>query len=67
MIKQLHLAALIVVMGCLLLIASFIAPPLGVIDPTILTAFGEALTFAGALCGVDYHYKSKYGNREEEN
>ena len=31
----------------------------GVIDPTVLVAFGEALTFAGAVIGVDYHYKHK--------
>ena len=32
-------------------------PPLGVIDPSVLTAFGEVLTFSGALLGMDYHYR----------
>jgi hypothetical protein len=25
----------------------------------VLTAFGEILTFVGALFGIDYHYKYK--------
>lgn len=31
----------------------------GEIDPTVLVAYGETLTFAGAVIGVDYHYKYK--------
>lgn len=38
-------------------------PPRGVIDPTVLTAFGEILTFAGAVLGLDYSYKAK--NKKE--
>ena len=34
-------------------------PPRGVIDPTVLTAYGETLTFVGALIGIDYHYREK--------
>ena len=49
------IAALLVVFGILLIIAAFVVPPTGVIDPTVLTAYGETLTFAGALFGIDSH------------
>lgn len=52
-------AVLMVIFGTLLITASFIVPPPGYIDPTVLTAFGEMLTFAGSLIGIDYHYKHK--------
>ena len=56
---QLICAVAMVVLGCSLLTAGFIVPPLGVIDSSVLIAFGEILTFVGALFGIDYHYKSK--------
>lgn len=56
---QLILATSICVAGILLIVAGFAVPPLGYIDPTVLTAFGEILTFAGALIGIDYKYKRK--------
>lgn len=56
---QLLAAILLIVIGCILLCAGFIVPPLGVIDNSILVAFGETCTFAGALFGVDYNYRYK--------
>lgn len=56
---QLLSAVLMIIIGCALLIAGFVVPPLGVIDSSVLIAFGEILTFVGALFGIDYHYKSK--------
>ena len=56
---QLLSAIFMIVVGCGLLIAGFIVPPLGVIDNSILIAFGEILTFVGALFGIDYHYKAR--------
>jgi len=56
---QLIVACLLVVLGAGLLIASFIVPPLGIIDNSVLVAFGEIATFAGSLFGIDYHYKYK--------
>lgn len=56
---QLLSAILMIVIGCSLLIAAFVVPPLGVIDSSVLIAFGEILTFVGALFGIDYHYKVK--------
>ena len=56
---QLILAVSLCVFGGLLLIAGFVAPPLGEIHPTVLIAFGEVLTFSGSLIGIDYHYRYK--------
>lgn len=46
-----------------LITVAVVVPPRGVIDPTVLTAFGEILTFAGAVLGLDYSYKAK--NKKE--
>lgn len=59
---QLITAVLLVLIGCGLLIAGFIVAPLGVIDGSVLTAFGESCTFAGALFGIDYTYRYKIKN-----
>ena len=56
---QLGTAVFLVVVGVGLLIAGFIVNPTGVIHPSVLTAFGEIVTFAGALFGVDYKYKTR--------
>lgn len=56
---QLILAVLVTAFGVALIIAAMCLPPPGVIDPTVLTAYGETLTFAGALVGIDYHYKNR--------
>ena len=56
---QLMCAVTLCAFGCLMLVAGFVCPPLAEIHPTILTAFGEILTFSGALLGMDYKYRSK--------
>lgn len=56
---QLIVAYLLVVLGAGLLIAGFIVEPVGIIDNSVLVAFGEIATFAGSLFGIDYHYKYK--------
>ena len=45
--------------GCALLVAGFVAPPVGEIHHSVLIAFGEILTFSGSLIGIDYHYRYK--------
>ncbi len=55
---QLISAVTLIIVGSALLITGFIVPPLGVIDSSVLIAFGEILTFVGALFGIDYHYKA---------
>ena len=46
-------------LGWGLLIAGFIVPPLGVIDATVLTAFGTALIYAAAIFGVALYISDK--------
>lgn len=56
---QFILAFVIVFVGLVLLFISFVVKPTGVIDTSVLAAFGEILTFSGALIGIDYSYKVK--------
>lgn len=56
---QMVLASVVLIVGLGLVIAGFVVEPAGVIDPTVLTAFGEALSFVGAIIGIDYSYKKK--------
>ncbi|MCM1519431.1 MAG: hypothetical protein NC098_01435 [Lachnoclostridium sp.] len=60
---QLVTATLLIVVGCCLLIAGFIVPPPGEIHNSVLIAFGEILTFAGAVFGMKYHYQ--YGGHTD--
>ena len=66
---QAVVCVLLLFFGLALLAASFIVPPTGVIDPSVLTAFGEILTFAGAIIGIDdkYRHRSRRGNRSGNN
>jgi hypothetical protein len=47
------------IFGCALLIVGLVLPPAGEIDSSLLVAYGETLTFAGSLIGIDYHYRYK--------
>ena len=53
-ILQLMSAIFLIVIGCGLLITGFIIPLYGEIHNSVLIAFGEILTFAGALFGIDF-------------
>lgn len=57
---QLLAALFLILVGCGLLIAGFVVPPPGQIHNSVLIAFGQILTFAGALFGIDYHYAYRY-------
>lgn len=59
-------AFILIIVGCGLLIAGFIVNPLGVIDPSVLTAFGETSTFAGAIFGIEYTYKYRSLKKKKE-
>lgn len=56
---QFLLGLAVVIAGLVLLFLGFYAVPIGEIAPSVLTAFGEAATFSGALIGVDYSYRYK--------
>ena len=54
---QLIIATLLSLFGIVLLGAAFITAPPGEIHSSVLIAYGEVMTFAGALFGIDYHYR----------
>ena len=56
---QLTLSVTLCVFGCTMLTAGFVLPPLAEIHHSVLIAFGEILTFAGSLIGIDYRYRYK--------
>lgn len=45
--------------GLVLVFLGMYIEPSGEIHPSVLTALGEILTFAGAVLGIDYRYKYK--------
>lgn len=59
---QLTMAILLTMSGIVLLFCGFWIKPQGEVDNSVLVAFGEISTFAGALFGVDYSYKLKIKN-----
>ena len=54
---QLIAAISLCLFGLALMIVSFVIPPRGVIDSSVLVATGEVFTFSGALMGIDYKYR----------
>lgn len=56
---QLITAAILSMGGLILLFCGVFIDPEGQIHETLLVAFGETATFAGALFGIDYVYKKK--------
>ena len=63
---QLWLGFGLAVFGVLLIIASFICPPTGIIHPSVLASVGEVFTFSAGLIGVDYHYAYKKYQQEHQ-
>ena len=63
---QLIIAILLTMSGIVLLFSGFWIAPSGEIHNSVLVAFGEISTFAGALFGVDYSYKIKQVKDEKE-
>lgn len=64
---QLFMAVLLVLSGIVLIFSGFWVAPEGEIHNSVLVAFGEVGTFAGALFGVDYSYKLKNNEDRREN
>lgn len=63
---KIWLAVGMVVFGCGLIIAGFVVAPLGIISNSVLVAFGEVLTFAGTILGINYVYSTKMKGYEIE-
>ena len=60
---QLVIACLVTLAGLVLLFFGFWVSPTGEIHNSVLVAFGEAISFAGALLGIDYTYRYRIWNR----
>ena len=56
---QFVFAWVLAVIGLVLIFLGFFIDPTVEIHPSVLTAFGEILTFSGAILGIDYRYKFK--------
>lgn len=56
---QLWMAVIMSLSGMVLLYLGFWIDPEGQIHDSVLIAFGEIMTFVGALLGVDYTYRFK--------
>lgn len=64
---QLIIATLVTISGLVLLFCGFWVSPTGEIHNSVLVGFGEAISFAGALLGIDYTYKYRIWNRKPQN
>ena len=64
---QLITAFVLALGGLVMLFCGLYIDPQGEIHETVLVAYGEILTFAGSLMGIDYHYKHKNNHRNENN
>ena len=63
---QLITAAVLAIGGLILLFCGVYIDPKGEIHETLLVAFGEVSTFAGALMGIDYTYRFKNRNHDND-
>ncbi len=64
---QLIIACLVTLAGLVLIFCGFWVSPTGEIHNSVLVGFGEALSFAGALFGVDYTYKYRTYRNNKNN
>ena len=62
---QLAVAVFLTVSGMVLIFSGFWVSPRGEIHNSVLVAFGEVSTFAGALFGVDYRYQVRIFKKNE--
>ena len=62
---QLAVAVFLTISGMVLIFSGFWVSPRGEIHNSVLVAFGEVSTFAGALFGVDYRYQIRIFKKKE--
>ena len=62
---QLAVAVFLTISGMVLIFSGFWVSPRGEIHNSVLVAFGEVSTFAGALFGVDYRYQVRILKKKE--
>ena len=62
---QLAVAVFLTISGMVLIFSGFWVSPRGEIHNSVLVAFGEVSTFAGAPFGVDYRYQVRIFKKKE--
>ncbi|MBO7317946.1 MAG: hypothetical protein J6U43_04405 [Bacteroidales bacterium] len=60
------MACTMCIAGIVLIFSGFWTHPEGEIHQSVLVAFGEVVTFAGALFGVDYSYRVRINTIQEK-
>ena len=63
---HLAMACTMCIAGIVLIFSGFWTHPEGEIHQSVLVAFGEVVTFAGALFGVDYSYRVRINTIQEK-
>lgn len=63
---QLVISCVVIFVGLFLLVCGFWTVPVGELSNSVLIAWGEVSTFAGALIGIDYTYKYKIFLKEND-
>ena len=61
---KIKMSVLLMVFACIMVVASFFAPPLGIIDNSVLIIFGEISAFAGSVFGISMVYSTKHKQLE---
>lgn len=56
---KLFLGIVLAVFGMSIVVVGLVAPPLGVVDYSVVTLFGSVLTYAGFMFGIDSNAKIK--------
>lgn len=56
------ICALSFLAGIVLIFASLMIDPRGVIDQSVIYSFGLLLTFCGSLLGISMHYETELNN-----
>lgn len=56
---QFGMAIVLMLFGCALLLIGLLTPPEGVIDNSVLLAFGEIATLIAGILGIDAIYTNK--------
>lgn len=63
---KLSMAFVTLLAGIAMLFVGLLLPPQGEIHTSVLVAFGEAATFAGAVIGIHFSYTTKLSELEKE-
>lgn len=63
---RLWVASVLTVCGMMLLFMGFWVKPIGEIHQSILLAYGEVMTFVGALIGIDYAARERMKGMSDE-